>query len=514
MGSESGKSRESISSRSGGKGLRPRIGIFLGPALFLIVAVMPGVEDLTSEARMVLAVALWMAAWWITEAVPIAATSLLPIILFPATGVMTTQAATYPYTNHLVFLFMGGFMIALAMERWNLHRRIALLVIRALGESPERIILGFMASTAALSMWISNTATAMMMTPIGLAVIYQTSEMLEHGSDIREAVRTGKFQFGAALMLGIAYAASIGGIATIIGTPPNAVFAAILEEMYGVEIGFARWMLYGVPLALLFLLLTWLYLTRIAFRFEFETIPGGMEVIDQELKKLGPVRKQEIQVLVVFLLTGLLWVIRGFLLDGIFPKLSDASIAVFGAMLLFVIPVDFRKGEFLLDWDTARKIPWGILLLFGGGISLAEGFQVSGLAEWLALQLSGLQGAGLLLIVGSVVALAIFLTEMTSNTATATMLMPIMAALALAVGIHPYATMVGSAVACSFAFMLPVATPPNAIVFGSGFISIPTMARAGMVLNIMGIILVTLLTIYLLPLMWGVDLGTVPLWAK
>lgn len=495
-------------------GVRPRAGLFLGPLMFLFVAVLPGPEDLDKAAQMVLAIALWMASWWITEAVPIAATSLLPIVLFPLTGVMSTQDATYPYANHLVILFMGGFMIALAMERWNLHRRIALLVIRSLGDSPAKIILGFMVSTAVLSMWISNTATAMMMTPIGLAVIYQTRSMMGKGGDVREKVKEGKFQFGTALMLGIAYSASIGGIATIIGTPPNAVFAGILQEMYGVEIGFATWMLYGLPLAILFLLVTWIYLSRVAFRFEFARIPGGMEVIEGELKKLGPVKRQEMQVLAVFLVTGFLWVIRGFLLQDFFPMVSDASIAVFGAMLLFVIPVSFREGRFLLDWEHASRIPWGILLLFGGGISLAEGFQVSGLARWLAMQLSGLEGASLLLIVFSIVVLAIFLTEMTSNTATATMLMPIMAALAVAVGIHPYATMISAAVACSFAFMLPVATPPNAIVFGSGYISIPTMARTGMILNVTGIILVTLVTIYLIPLVWNVDLTAVPLWAR
>jgi len=495
-------------------GLRPRAGLFLGPVLFLAVSVLPGPEDLEPAARMVLAVAFWMAAWWITEAVPIAATSLLPIVLFPLTGVMSTQEATYPYANHLVFLFMRGFMIALAMERWDLHRRIALLVIRSLGDSPAKIILGFMVSTAVLSMWISNTATAMMMTPIGLAVIYQAGNMMGMGGGVREQVKGGKFQFGTALMLGIAYSASIGGIATIIGTPPNAVFAGILEEMYGVQIGFATWMLYGVPLAALFLIITWVYLSRIAFRFEFSHIPGGMEVINEELRKLGPVRRQELQVLAVFLLTGFLWVVRGFALQDFFPLVSDASIAIFGAMLLFVIPVSFREGKYLLDWEHARRIPWGILLLFGGGISLAEGFKVSGLAHWLAGQLSGLEGASLLLIVFSIVVLAIFLTEMTSNTATATMLMPIMAALAVAVGIHPYATMISAAVACSCAFMLPVATPPNAIVFGSGYISIPTMARTGMVLNVTGIILVTLVTIYLIPLVWNVDLSAVPLWAR
>ena len=485
-----------------------------GAVLFWVILVFGDFQPGHPEVTRCAAVAALMAVWWITEAIPIPATALLPVALFPMLGIMRGKATAGLYFNDVIFLFIGGFIIALAIEKWNLHRRLALKIILFIGSGRSRIMLGFMVATFFLSMWISNTATAMMMTPIGLAVIYQSRNMLETGGDVKEAVRSGKFQFGTALMLGIAYAASIGGIGTIIGTPPNAVFAAILEEMYGVEIGFARWMLYGVPLAALFLVLTWVYLSRIAFRFEFDQIPGGMDVINEELKNLGPVRRQEIQVLAVFLLTGFLWVIRGFFLNDIFPGLSDASIAVLGAMLLFVIPVNLKKGEFLLDWETARRIPWGILLLFGGGISLAEGFQVSGLAEWLAMQLSGLQGASLLLIVFSVVVLSIFLTEMTSNTATATMLMPIMAALAVAVGIHPFATMVAAAVACSFAFMLPVATPPNAIVFGSGYISIPTMARTGMALNITGVILVTLVTVYLLPLVWNIDFSAVPLWAR
>ena len=514
MNHEERSDRDKSATRSAKGNLRQRIGLVLGPALFLILLIMPPLEGLNPDAQMVLASAVWIATWWITEAIPIAATSLLPIILFPTTGVMTTQAATAPYANHLVFLFMGGFMIALAMEKWNLHRRIALLVIKALGESPERIILGFMLATALLSMWISNTATAMMMTPIGLAVIYQTSDLLDKDMDIQQAVKSGKFQFGTALMLGIAYSASVGGVATIIGTPPNAVFAGIIKEMYDVDISFAQWMLYGIPLSMFFLFLTWLYLTRLAFSFEFRKLPGGMEVIDKELEKIGPIKRQEVQVLAVFLFTGFLWVIRGFFLADIFPKMSDATIAMLGALILFVIPVSLKEGKFLLDWKTSSKLPWGILLLFGGGISLAEGFQVSGLAKWLALQLAGLEGASILLIAFAVVILAIFLTEMTSNTATATMLMPIMASLAVAVGIHPFASMVTAAVACSFAFMLPVATPPNAIVFGSGYISIPTMARTGFVLNLLGIVLVTLITIYYLPVVWNIDLSIIPAWAN
>ncbi len=514
MNSQENSVKNKSATRSQSGRLRQRIGIVLGPALFLMVILLPPPGGLNPDGQMVLASAAWIATWWITEAIPIAATSLLPIVLFPVLGVMPTQDATAPYANHLVFLFMGGFMIALAMEKWNLHRRIALLVIRMLGESPERIILGFMLATAVLSMWISNTATAMMMTPIGLAVIYQTSDLLDKDMDIKQAVKSGNFHFGTALMLGIAYSASVGGVATIIGTPPNAVFAGIIKEMYNVDISFAEWMLYGVPLAAVFIFLTWIYLTRVAFSFEFDRLPGGMDVINKELDKIGPIKRQEIQVLVVFLFTGFLWVIRGFFLAEIFPMMSDATIAMLGALLLFVIPVNLKEGTFLLDWKIATKLPWGILLLFGGGISLAEGFQVSGLAKWLALQLSGLEGASILLIAFAVVILAIFLTEMTSNTATATMLMPIMASLAVAVGIHPFAAMVTAAVACSFAFMLPVATPPNAIVFGSGYISIPTMAKTGFILNILGIILVTLVTIYYLPVAWNVDLSNIPAWVN
>lgn len=494
--------------------LRKRLGLFLGPAVFLILYFMPAPEGLTKDAQAVLAATGWIATWWITEAIPIAVTSLMPIVLFPITGVMTTQSATVPYANHLVYLFMGGFMIALCMEKWNLHRRIALLVIRSLGESPERIILGFMTATALLSMWISNTATAMMMTPIGLAVIYQTGDLIGKTGDIQAGVMTGRFQFGTALMLGIAYSASIGGVATIIGTPPNAVFAGVVKEMYGIDISFAQWMLYGMPLAFIFLLSAWVYLTKFAFRFEFDALPGGMKIISKELEKLGPISKEELKVLVVFASVGLLWIMRGFFLGDIFPKMSDATIAIVGAIALFVIPVNFRTWEFLMDWNTALRIPWGILLLFGGGISLAHGFQVSGLAQWLAAQLSGMEGASIIIITLAIVFLAIFLTEVTSNTATATMLMPVMASLAVAVGIHPFASMVTAAVACSFAFMLPVATPPNAIVFGSGHISIPTMARTGIVLNILGIIIVTLATIYLLPLVWDIDLLQVPAWAQ
>ncbi|MGM0759029.1 MAG: SLC13 family permease [Thermodesulfobacteriota bacterium] len=492
---------------------RQKVGLFLGPILFFLLYLMPAPEGMSAEAQAVLASTAWIATWWICESIPIPATSLLPVVLFPLTGAMATSKVTPSYANHLVFLFMGGFMIALAMEKWNLHKRIALAIIMLIGGGPKRIILGFMVATAFLSMWISNTATTMMMTPIGLAVILQFAVLIQR-EGLNVNVGLGRFAFGSALMLGIAYSASIGGVATLIGTPPNAVFAGVVKEMYGQEIGFGTWMLYGVPLAAISLLFCWYYLTNFAFKITFNKLPGGQKLIADEMQKLGPMGKEETRVLIVFVAVALLWLTRGFLLSGMFPGMSDATIGILGAMVLFAWPVDLKKGKFLLDWGAMKNLPWGILILFGGGFAVAGGFSSSGLAEWIATRLAVLETAPMLLIVLCVVSLGIFLTEITSNTATSTMLMPIMASMALAMGLHPYALMVTAGLACSFAFMLPVATPPNAIVFGSGYISIPQMARAGIFMNIFGIALITLFTLYYLPLIWGIDMMTVPGWAQ
>jgi sodium-dependent dicarboxylate transporter 2/3/5 len=492
---------------------RQKIGLFLGPILFFILFFIPTPEGMSSEAQAVMASTAWIATWWICESIPIPATSLLPVVLFPLTGALATSKVTPSYANHLVFLFMGGFMIALAMEKWNLHKRIALAIILLIGGGPKRIILGFMVATAFLSMWISNTATTMMMTPIGLAVILQFAAIIQR-EKMDVDISLGRFAFGTALMLGIAYSASIGGVATLIGTPPNAVFAGVVKEMYGQEIGFGTWMLYGVPLAAVAIIFCWYYLTNFAFKISFKELPGGQELIAAEMKKLGPIGKEESRVLIVFVAIALLWLSRGFLLSGIFPGMSDATIGIMGALVLFAWPVDLKKGQFILDWSAMKTLPWGILILFGGGFAVAGGFSSSGLAEWIATRLAALEGAPMLMIVLCVVTLAIFLTEITSNTATSTMLMPIMAAMALAMGLHPYAMMVTAALACSFAFMLPVATPPNAIVFGSGYISIPQMARAGIFMNLFGIAIITLLTLYYLPLVWGIDMMHVPVWAN
>lgn len=484
------------------------IGLFLGPLLFILTMLFVNPEGLTPEAKAILASTIWIATWWITEAIPIPATSLLPIVLFPLTGGLDVGATTSAYGNDTIFLFMGGFMIALTMEKWNLHKRIALTIISMIGTNTERIILGFMVATGFLSMWISNTATAMMMVPIGLAIIYQVSEALKHDDSIDTSREN--FSFGKALMLGIAYSASLGGIATLIGTPPNTLLAGAVNEIYGIEITFAEWMLFGVPLAWIFIFVAWFYLIKIAFPLRLKELPGGSAVIKEQKRELGNASYEEKIVFSIFLLAAFAWITRSFLLVEFLPGLNDAMVGLIAALILFAIPSKNRQGDHLLDWSTAVKLPWGILLLFGGGLAIAAGFTQSGLSEWVGGQLIGLQGVNVLIIVLVVAAFVLFLTEITSNTATASMMFPIMASLAVALGIHPYALMVTAAVTASCAFMLPVATPPNAVVFGSGYLKIIDMARAGFILNVFGIVFVGLAVYYFLPLVWGIDLLSTP----
>ncbi|SIT76042.1 SLC13 family permease [Edaphobacillus lindanitolerans] len=483
------------------------IGLIGGPLLFLLLMLFYHPEGLSGEGRAILASTVWIAAWWITEAVPIPVTSLLPLVLFPLAGGLDVKATASAYGDENIFLFMGGFMIALAMEKWNLHRRIALTIISAIGTNMNKIILGFMVATGFLSMWISNTATAMMMVPIGLAITYQVADALKGGP---HEVDKENFGFGKALMLGIAYSASVGGIATLIGTPPNTALAAAMEKMYGIEISFGKWMLYGTPFAWIFILLIWIYLVKIAFPTKVTELPGGRHLVRQEKERLGRASTEEKLVFAVFILAALSWISRSFVLQNFLPGISDGVIAMFFAVLLFVIPAVNIKGDRLLDWETAVKLPWGILLLFGGGLAIAAGFVSSGLSEWIGGQLTSLRGVPVILVILIVATLVIFLTEITSNTATAAMMYPIMGALAIALDVHPFALMVAAGVAASCAFMLPVATPPNAVVFGSGYLRIPDMAKAGFALNLIGIVLVTLSIWFLLPAIWGIDLTTVP----
>ncbi|SHH38052.1 MULTISPECIES: DASS family sodium-coupled anion symporter [Virgibacillus] len=487
-------------------------GLIAGPLLFTITLLFFSPEGLSQQGLAILASTIWVAIWWMTEAIPIPATSLLPIILFPLTGGLDIGTTTSSYGSDTIFLFMGGFMIALAMEKWNLHRRIALSIISVIGTNTNRIILGFMVATGFLSMWISNTATAMMMVPIGLAIIYQISDALKDDPSIDTSKEN--FAFGKALMLSIAYSASVGGIATLIGTPPNAALAGVINKMYGIELSFAKWMLFGVPIAWVFIFIIWFYLIKIAYPLKLKQLPGGKAVIHQEKQKLGKPSAEEKAVFTVFILAALAWITRSFLLVQINPNINDAIIAMSAAILLFLLPSKNYKDTFLLDWNTAVKLPWGILLLFGGGLAVAAGFTQSGLSEWIGNQLTALQGIHIFIVLLVVAGLVIFLTEITSNTATANMMYPIMAALALALGVHPFAVMIAAGVASSCAFMLPVATPPNAVVFGSGYLRIPDMVKAGVALNIIGSILVTVAIYFLLPMLWGINITEVPDFVK
>jgi len=511
-----GIGKQKNASASGGQSKNPNkrtyqpaqlYGLILGPVLFLLTLLFFSPEGLSTEGKAILASTIWVAVWWMTEAVPIPVTSLLPIILFPLTGGLDLKTTTSSYGDGTIFLFMGGFMIALAMEKWDLHKRIALYIISVIGTNTDRIVLGFMVATGFLSMWISNTATAMMMVPIALAIIYQVSEALKNDTSIDTSKEN--FGFGKALMLGIAYSASLGGIATLIGTPPNTLLAGAIKKMYDIDLSFAQWMLFGVPIAWIFILITWFYLVKVAFPLKLKQLPGGQEVIQSQKKELGPTSFEEKAVFVIFLLAALAWITRTFVLKHINENIDDTIIAITAAILLFIIPAKNKKGA-LLDWETAVKLPWGILLLFGGGLAIAAGFVKSGLSEWIGNQLTALQGVNLLIVIVAVTTLVIFLTEITSNTATASMMYPIMASLAIALGVHPYSLMIAAGVAASCAFMLPVATPPNAVVFGSGYLRIQEMAKAGFALNILGIILVSLFIYFLLPFAWGIDLHSVP----
>lgn len=492
-----------------------RVGLLLGPILFLILLFVTPPDGMKPEAMKVAAVTVLMAVWWITEAVPIPATSLLPILLYPLLGILNAKGVTAKYADPTIYLFMGGFFIAVTMERWNLHRRIALYTIKLVGTSPTKMTLGFMIATGFISMWVSNTATAMMMVPIGLAVITQVTgisskQLLEGSVGVKEQ------NFGKGLMLAIAYSASIGGVATIIGTPPNTIMVGMLNSTYGQTITFSQWMMFGLPLVIIIMALTWFMLVKFLFPTGDLKLAKGKDVIDYEIKKMGPITRQELIVLVVFLFVAFLWIFSP-KLKTIFPALkniNDAVIAMLGTMLLFVAPADWKKGEFILDWKTAVKIPWDIVLLFGGGFAVAGGFQATGLAAYIASQLESLSGLHMLIFIAIVTLLVVFLTEITSNTATATLLVPIMGASAIALGIHPYATIVPACVAASFAFMLPVATPPNAVVFGSGAVGIKDMARAGFGLNIFGTIVVVIFVMYVMPMLWGIDLNVTPDWAK
>jgi len=487
-----------------------RVGLWLGPAAFALILALPAPAGMSAAAQRVAALAAWMAVWWITTAVPLEVTSLLPVAVLPLLRVGSIERAAAPYANSVVFLCLGGFFLAAAMERWSLHKRLAYTILGLVGTEKRRVVLAFMVATGFLSMWISNTAAAVMMLPMAMAVLglARETEAAEDsgatGGGSAPAVagaRRPSDGLGTALALGIAYSASIGGIGTLIGTPPNAIFAAAARQLYHAEIGFGAWMATAVPTEIVLLLFAWVLLTRWLYPTT-GAIPGLRERLRGERTALGPLAGAERFVLVVFLLTAFAWIARepkvigALTIPGLatwVPGLSDAGIAVIAALVLFAVPSSLVRGGLALDWKTAQKVPWGILLLFGGGLSLADAFQSSGLSEWIGGFLTHFAGQPRIVVVFAVATLFIWLTEITSNTAIAAMAMPLLAGIAAGLGQPPLLLMRVAALGTSMAFCLPVATPPNALVFATGRVTVPQMARAGVWMNLGAMLVITVL---------------------
>lgn len=469
----------------------------LGPFIFIIILLTDKPEGMSIEGFKLLGIIIWMAVWWISEVVPIAVTSLLPIILFPSLNILDIQETGANYGHKYIFLFIGGFILANAIQKWNLHKRIALNIILKLGGSTDKIILGFMLATGFLSMWISNTATTVMMLPIAISVINQ---LKDHPDTLENENKV----FGKALMLGVAYSASAGGIATLIGTPPNLIFAGFVQENFNIEISFFQWMKIGFPVSIILMLFIWWFLTKYAFKLNKTGFPGGKDEIKKILSKMGSINNEEKKILLVFTLTILSWIFRKSTINLIIPNFDDSMIAITSAIILFIIPSKNKK-EPLMKWQDAVTIPWGILLLFGGGLSIAKGFQATGLDNWIGAQLSFITFSSSLLVIFLIIAGVNFLTEMTSNMATTAMLLPIMIPIANIMEINPYLLLVGTTLAASCAFMLPVATPPNAVVFGSKLLKISDMVKTGILINIFSIIIILIMVYFGMPIIWNLS---------
>lgn len=462
-----------------------KIGLGLGPLLFLIILLIPAPEGLTIEGWKVIAIAAFMLVWWVTEAVPLAVAALLPIVLLPLLGVSSMKEATTPYANPVVFLFMGGFMIALAMEKWELHRRIALNIVLKTGTNANGIILGFFLATAAISMWISNTATTVMMLPIATSVIALLAKDQEITSE------KGIKYFALGMMLAIAYGSNIGGTATIIGTPPNVVFAGYMREAFDYEVSFAKWMLMALPFTIILLFIAYFLIVKILYPNKLGNFAGAEALIQKEVDELGKMSRGEKRTLIIFVSTALLWIFRAGL-NSILPglNLSDEGIAMMATVALFVTPIDWGENRFVLEWRDTDRLPWGILLLFGGGLSLADALASTGIIDLIGSQFSHLQDANVFIILG-LATVSLLLTEVMSNVALVTIFLPVVGGIAQGAGINPLEVCIPVTMAASCAFMLPMSTPPNAIVFASGHVSIPQMFKAGIWLNIITVLLIS-----------------------
>ncbi|GGG34710.1 sodium-dependent dicarboxylate transporter SdcS [Croceivirga lutea] len=474
--------------------LSKKIGLFLGPMLFIVCVNLP-FELISTKGDAVIAVALWMLVWWITEAVSISVTALLPLLLFPILNIIPIAEVGANYGSPIIFLFFGGFVMALALEKVNLHRRIALTIIKLTGTTPNKVVLGFMIATAALSMWISNTASTVVMLPIALSVI----NLLIHDAD----GFTQKDQnFALSVMLGIAFSANVGGVATLIGTPPNSVMVGLLENEYQIEISFLKWMVFGVPFATLMLVITYFVLVKWMFPSKGLRFNASKDVIKTELEKLGPTSGKEKMVLAIFGVTVFLWIFRT-LINGVFPALglTDTMISIFAAICLFAIPYNLKKADFIIEWKDTSKLAWGILVLFGGGLALAKGMSVSGIVDLVANGIAQ-SDISILLTASLLILLMLFMTELMSNVALVAVLAPVVAGIAIGLEIPILYLLIPVTVASSCAFMLPMATPPNAIVFASGYVKVPQMARAGVILNLIAVSLLILVFQFVLPLLF------------
>lgn len=484
--------------------LRRWVGFAVGIALAIITYfILP--DSLSHAGKVTAATAVLMGVWWMTEALPIPATALVPLVVFPTFAQIPIKDVGASYGNDVIFLFMGGFMLALAMERWNLHRRMALLTLKVMGPKPASMIAGFMIATGFISMWVSNTATAVMMLPIGMSVLLLVAQVLP---DVGKKTKTDsgevivKSNFGTALMLGIAYSASIGSLGTIIGTPPNTLLVGYLQENFDINIGFGQWMLVGVPIAVVFMFLAWVLLTKVLFKPEIKEIPGGRDLINDELAALGPMSKGEKRVQMIFILAAFLWIFVPIIFET--PPISDAGIAVLIGLLLFTIPGGSARGVRLLDWQSAVQLPWGVLLLFGGGLALSAQFGSSGLTEWIGNYATVLAGLPVWLMVAMIAIVILGLTELTSNTATAATFLPVAGGIAIGIGADPLLLTIPVALAATCAFMLPVATPPNAVAFGTGYLRIGEMIKGGALLNLIAVVIVTLATMTLAVWVFGI----------
>jgi len=499
--------------------IKKNISFLIVPILAVSIILFFPLDDTNPKVTYTFCVALLMATWWITEIVPLSVTSLLPVALFPLFGIMDSKDVASAYFNDVIFLFMGGFMVALAMQRWNLHRRIALNILKLTGIGPGRILLGFMIATAFLSMWISNTATAMMMLPIAMSVIHQLESLTEDN---------GIGNYSVALLLGVAYSASIGGVATLVGTPPNLSFTRIFHIYFpdAPAISFSSWLIFAFPFTVVFLLITWALLYLYYKPKRNNRLKIDTHIFSQQLKSMGAPSPEEKSVLIVFVILTLLWLFRADLSTGLFSIkgwasylpagnfINDGTVAIFMAVVLFLIPSKSEKGMQVLDWKTASGIPWHILLLFGGGFALASGFKESGLSVWFGEHLKWVAGYHIIIIILSVSLIITFLTELTSNTATTEMILPILAGIAISTDINPLLLMIPATLSASMAFMLPVATPPNAIVSSASKITMAQMARTGLLLNLIGAIVTTLFMYYWGSYILGIDFTTVPSWVK